>query len=91
MWSPLDYPCSDGPKGENCDPNCLYDIVNDPREEHDLSKEKPDILKELLDCYNKFSKEPREMQDQGYHTERSLPHDPNACKYNSHPRFFLLP
>ena len=81
MWSPLDYPCSDGPKGENCDSNCLYDIVNDPREEHDLSKEKPDILKELLDRYNKFSKEPREMQDQGYHTERSLPHDPNACKY----------
>ena len=81
MWSPLDYPCSDGPKGENCDPYCLYDIVNDPREEHELSKEKPDILKELLDRYNKYSKEPREMQDQGYHSEEDLPLDPNACKY----------
>ena len=81
MWSPLDYPCSDGPKGENCDPYCLYDIVNDPREEHELSKEKPDVLKELLDRYNKYSKEPRDMQDQGYHSEEVLPLDPNACNY----------
>ena len=81
MWSPLDYPCSDGPKGENCDPYCLYDIVNDPREEHELSKEKPDILKELLDRYNKYSKEPQEMQDQGYHTGEEVPNDSNACEY----------
>ena len=81
MWSPLDYPCSDGPKGENCDPYCLYDIVNDPREEHELSKEKPDILQKMLDRYNKYSKEPREMQDQGYHSDAEVPSDKNACKY----------
>ena len=81
MWSPLDYPCTDGPKGPDCDPYCLYDIVNDPNEHHDLAKEKPDILQQLLDGYNKFSKEPREMQDQGYHSEDNLPVDPNACKY----------
>ena len=58
MWSPLDYPCTEGPKGDNCDPYCLYDIVNDPLEKKDLSKEEPEILKEMLNRYNKFSKEP---------------------------------
>ena len=81
MWSPLNYPCSDGPKGPDCDGYCLYDIVNDPNEHTDLSKEKPDILKSMIERYNKYSKEPRDMQDQGYHSENELPNDPNACKY----------
>ena len=85
MWSPLDYPCTEGPKGDNCDPYCLYDIVNDPLEKKDLSKEEPEILKEMLNRYNKFSKEPREMQDQGYHSAEEVPSDKNACQYmNDH-------
>ena len=32
MWSPLDYLCNDGPKGPDCDPYCLYNIVKDPEE-----------------------------------------------------------
>ena len=83
MWSPLDYPCTDGPNGPDCDPHCLYDIVNDPNEHHDLAEEKPDILQQLLNSYNKFSTEPRDMQDQGYHTV--VPNDLDACHYmNSH-------
>ena len=36
MWSPLDYPCSQGENGPDCNPYCLYDIVNDPSEKKDL-------------------------------------------------------
>ena len=61
MWSPLDYPCNDGPKGDDCYPHCLYDIVNDPQEKHNLSKENPDLLKAMLEKYNAYSKEPSDM------------------------------
>ena len=47
MWSPLDYPCNDGPKGPDCDPYCLYNIVKDPEERTELSKTEPDMLKKL--------------------------------------------
>ena len=81
MWSPLDHPCSRGVEGPDCDPYCLYDIVNDPSENNELSKQNPEMLKKLLDRYNSYSKEPRDMQDQGYHSNITLPIDPNACDY----------
>ena len=81
MWSPLDYPCTDGPKGEDCNPYCLYDIVNDPGEKKDLTKEQPDLLQKMLDKYNAYSKESRDMQDQGYHSDGDLPVLKDACKY----------
>ena len=81
MWSPLDYPCSKTPDGPDCDPHCLYNIIEDPTEKKDLSKENPEMVQKLLERYNEFSKEPREMQDQGYHSEGSLPSDSNACKH----------
>ena len=81
MWSPLDYPCKDGPKGDNCNPYCLYDIVNDPQEKHDLSKERPDLLKTMLEKYNAYSKEPSDMQDQGYHSDKDVPVYKDACQY----------
>ena len=80
MHSPLDYPCSQGPKAPDCNPNCLYDIVNDPQEETDLSTSHPDILNQMMERYNKFSAEPQSERDQGYHSESLLPNDPNACK-----------
>ena len=48
MWSPLDYPCTEGLKGPDCNPHCLYDIINDPTEKKDLSKENPEIVKSFL-------------------------------------------
>ena len=69
MWSPLDYSCTDGPKGEDCNPYCLYDIVNDLREKKDLTKEQPDLLQKMLDRYNALSKEPHDIQDQGCHSD----------------------
>ncbi len=83
MWSPLNYPCSDGPKGEDCDPYCLYNIVDDPGEKNNLVKKEQDQLKAMLDMYNAYSKEPRDMQDQGYHNDSSLPTLKDACKYMS--------
>lgn len=81
MWSPLTYPCDLGPKGDNCHNYCLYNIVQDPGEHIELSEKEPKILQELLQRYNAYSKEPREMQDQGYHSLGELPKAKNACEY----------
>ena len=83
MWSPLDYPCNDGPKGPDCDKYCMFDVINDPNEHNDLSKDPKytDVLEDLLKRYNKYGNEPRYMQDQGYHSENDLPMDKDACKY----------
>ena len=81
MWSPIDYPCSQGVNGDDCDPYCVYNVVKDPEEKHNLAKEQPDLLKSLLDRYNEYSKEPRNMQDQGYHSVEDVPVFKDACKY----------
>ena len=81
MWSPLDYPCSQGNEGPDCDPYCLYDIVNDPQEKKDLSTGNPDKLNQLLERYNKYSEESRDMQDQGYHSRNACPVDKDVCQY----------
>ena len=81
MWSPIDYPCSQGVNGDDCDPYCVYNVVKDPEERHNLAKEQPDLLKSLLDRYNEYSKEPRNMQDQGYHSAEDVPVFKDACTY----------
>lgn len=81
MWSPLNDPFSDGLKGD-FDLYYLYDIVNDPGGEHeDLTKKEPSILKQLLSQYNAYSKEPRDMQDQGYHNDSPILTYEVACQY----------
>ena len=80
MFTPLDYPCSNGTEGEDCDPYCLYNIIKDPGERQDLSKTKPDILKMMVDRYNSHAMEPQDMLDQGYHG-KGLPGFPKACDY----------
>ena len=81
LWDPLQFPCIMGTKGPNCDPYCLYDIINDPREQNDLSKSETTILDNMLKRYNKYKDEPRDMQDQGYHSTTELPVDDDACDY----------
>ena len=83
MWSPIDYPCNDGPIGEDCNPYCLYYIVKDPEEHSQLSQKEPEKLQELLQRYNEYSKEPRDMQDQGYHSPAEFPVFKEACQYMS--------
>jgi len=70
-----------GPLARTVTSYCLYDIVNDPTEKKNLADQQPDMVKKLLDRYNVYSKEPRHMQDQGYHNESSLPVDKTACQY----------
>ena len=67
--------------GRDCDPYCLFNIVEDPEERNDLSSKLPDVLKDMVAHYQQYAKEPRDMQDQGYHTAASLPQYPNACQY----------
>jgi arylsulfatase A-like enzyme len=81
MWSPLTYPCEQGPKGENCDEYCLYNIIDDPGEHNELSKKEPAKLQEMLERYISYANEPREMQDQGYHSNAELPRANEACAY----------
>ena len=71
--------------------DCLYNIVEDPEERHELSAEQPEILKQLLKSYNQFSKEPRNMQDQGYHTDKEVPTFPKACEYMKEHRGYWQP
>ena len=81
-WTSLDYPCSQPIEfGDDCDPYCLYNIIDDSEERHNLAKEQPDLLNSLLEQYNKYSKEPRYMQDQGYHSVDDLPNFLGACDY----------
>ena len=80
-WTSMDYPCSDGELADDCRDYCLFDIVKDPEERKDLSKSEPDVMKMMLERYNRYSKEPREMQDQGYHSQADVPSDKNACTY----------
>lgn len=85
MWSPLDYPCSNGSESTDCDPYCLYNIIEDPSERNDLSKKEHKILQDMLQRYNSYSKEPRSMQDQGYHSADDIPKNQQVCKYlNAH-------
>ena len=81
MFTPLDYPCSQGAKGDDCDPYCLYNIIEDPGERQDLTKTKPDILKRMVDRYNAHAKEPQDMLDQGYHRRQDVPIYEGACEY----------
>ena len=81
MFSPLDYPCTNGTIGKNCQPYCLYNLVQDPGEKQDLSTTEPSIFKVLLDRYNSHAKEPYDMVDQGYHSTSDLPVFSRACKY----------
>ena len=53
------------------------------KKKKNLVKDEPTLFKEMLNRYNKYANEPRDMQDQGYHTQDSLPEDKDACKYMS--------
>ena len=84
-YSPLDYPCTNGTEGPDCEPYCLYNIVEDAEERQDLSKIKPDVLKMMLDRYNSLGKETEDKIVQGYYVEKKPEPFPNACKYmNDH-------
>ena len=51
-----------------------------PSEHNELSIKEPEILHKLLDRYNEYAKEPRDMQDQGYHPD-GIPEFKGACNY----------
>ena len=81
MFTPIDYPCTNGTQGKDCDPYCLYNIIEDPGEKEDLSQSQPDILQKMLDRYNAHAKEPQDRLDQGYHSHSVMPTFAEACKY----------
>ena len=82
MHSPLDYPCTKGPLAPDCDPNCLYNIHEDPQEKNDLYHSQKAKADELLARYMKYAEEPRDEQDQGYHNQKTLPDAKKvACRY----------
>ena len=76
---PLDAPCSHHQETDNCDPYCLYNIIDDPGESKELMHSQPQILAKMLAKYNEYSSEPQSRRDQGYHSEDDLPINTNAC------------
>ena len=44
----MQYLCVNGTVDENCDPHCLYNIIEDPSEHNELSKKEPEILEKML-------------------------------------------
>lgn len=81
MFTPMLYPCLNGTEGSDCDPYCLYNIIEDPSEKQDLSKSQPELLQKMLDRYNSHAKEPQDIMDQGYHDGFSIPTFDDACQY----------
>ena len=76
MWAPKNYPCQNGIVGPDCDPYCLYNIIDDPSETKDISGDEPEILEQMLNRYTELCQEPQE-----YYTTASVPRDPNVCDY----------
>ena len=54
-------------------PLAPLNLVQDPNEQKNLADTEKDTLNKLLDKYYQYSKEPRDMQDQGYHDTAKLP------------------
>ena len=81
MFSPMNYPCENGTVSNDCEPYCLYNIIDDPGEKKDLSQTNPDVLQKMIDRYNAHAKEPQDMLDQGYHNQYGLPDFQEACQY----------
>jgi len=46
--------------------------LDDREQRHELTSEEQEILNQLMEHYNQFSKEPRSMQDQGYRSDKEL-------------------
>lgn len=64
QWSGPLYPKvpANGTAAADCSAGCLYHVLEDPREEHDLAKEQPSRAKELLgllDSYRQTNFEPQ--------------------------------
>ena len=38
QWDPPNYPCNKTAIGPDCDPYCLYNVLDDPSERHELSR-----------------------------------------------------
>ena len=81
MFSPMNYPCENGTVGKDCDPYCLYNIIDDPGERRDLVHMNSEVLQKMIDRYNAHAKEPQDMLDQGYHSQYGLPDYQEACQY----------
>jgi len=62
----------DGTAEENRKLGCLFDVINDPEERHDLALEMPDKVEEI---YNKMM----DAQKNWFNPDRGTP-DPKACK-----------
>ena len=75
MYSPLNYPCENGTVSNDCEPYCLYNIIDDPGERKYLSQTNK---QRMIDRYNSHTKEDRDMLD---HSRYGLPDFAEACQY----------
>ena len=88
QWDPADYPCSKTADGVDCTPHCLYNVLQDPSERHELSgapggaapPEHQRALERLLAAYAAVGAAagmPNPIDARW--NEQGTPYDPAAC------------
>lgn len=84
QWDPAEYPCSRTADGPDCIPHCLFNVLEDESERHDLSTDNASAndataLQRLLEAYEAVGKEegmPNELDR--LWNEQGSPWDPAA-------------
>lgn len=93
QWDPPNYPCNKTAEGPDCDPFCLYNVLDDPSERHELSKsthaagtgggknkDAVAALARLLQVYKDIGIEQQNPDDVRWN-EQGKPWDPLALSY----------
>ena len=83
-WDPRDYPCVTSPPGRDCVPHCLFNVLEDASERHDLAISSNTTsadraaLARLVAAYEAVGKGPVNILDKQWN-EQGTPWDPAAC------------
>jgi leishmanolysin-like peptidase len=82
QWDPRAYPCNRTTNGVDCIPHCLFNVLEDESERHELSAnatgKDAEALSRLLQAYETIGKEPANELDKQWN-EQGTPWDPEAC------------
>ena len=85
QWDPADYPCTSTADGADCTPHCLYNVLDDESERHELSHnatgDNAAALARLLQAYAAIGTDEAPNQLDKTWNEQGTPWDPRAAAY----------
>lgn len=67
-----DLPCNETP--------CLFNVIKDPEERHNLASELPDIVEHMLDRLNHYAKSEVSVEESGICPDPPKDGWPDACE-----------